>query len=115
MAPAIRLTPFGGGDEWQSPQAIVGSLFIQVEMITPSYNVDNLSNLWRAVIAALYDPQGAMTFPEIQAALRAAGAYPPSPMFTQPAFDETPHSDFCKATAQMMIKVKTNLGSRGVT
>lgn len=112
MAPAIRLTPTGGPDGWMSPNTVVGDLYINFEMLTASYLVDDLMNLWRAVVAAIYDPSST-SFTAIQATLRNAGAYPPSPQFTMPAFDAKPESNFCFGTAQMLIKCQTQLGSRG--
>jgi hypothetical protein len=112
MAPALRLTPTGGGDEWMSPASMVGPLIINVEVMTAGYNVDDPANLWRAVIAAIYDPQG-RSFADIQAQLRAAGAYPPSPKFTMPAFDPKPESNFCYGVAQIQVMVQNQLGTRG--
>lgn len=112
MAPAIRLTPTGAGDDWKSPNTVVGPLFVNCEMLTAGFNVDDQANLWRAIAAAIYAPTGT-TFEAIQAQLRAAGAYPPSPEFTMPAFDPKPESNYCLGYAQIRIMVQTQLGSRG--
>jgi hypothetical protein len=113
MAPALRITPTGQGDQWSSPNTHTGPLLMNVEVLTAGYNVDDPANLWRAVVAAFYDPQGT-TFAAIQDELRAAGAYPPSPQFTMPAFDPKPDSGFCYGVAQIRIMVQSQLGSRGV-
>jgi len=113
MCPYLRLTPTGSADEWASPATHVGALYINIEMMVAGYAVDDLADLWRAVIAAIYDPQGT-TFAAVQAALRDAGAYPPSPQFTMPAFDPKPESNYCYGIAQIRIMVQTRLGSRGV-
>ena len=70
-------------------------------------------NLWKAIGAAFYDPQ-ATTFAAIQATLRAAGAYPPSPEFTRPRSTPSPRSNFLFSLSQIRIMVQTQLGSRGV-
>jgi hypothetical protein len=113
MAPAIRITPTGGPEEWHCPASMVGPLYLNLEILVQGYDADDLMNLWRAVAAAYYDPQ-ATTFAAIQATLRSAGAYPPSPQFTAPAFDAKPESDFLFSLSQIKIMVQTQLGSRGV-
>ena len=112
MAPVIRLTPVGTGDEWMSPASVVGTLTINVEMLISGYNADDMGNLWRAIIAAFYAPTGT-TFEAVQSQLRAAGAYPPSPMFGTPAFDARPEEQFLFCVAAIQVKVQTQLSSRG--
>jgi hypothetical protein len=111
-APALRLTPLGGGDEWMSPQSVVGMLVIDFEMMVAGTNIDDLANLWRAVIAAFYDPQ-ALPWPNVQEILRDAGGYPPSPQFTLPSQMIERNEAYCHGSARLMIKVLTQLGSRG--
>lgn len=112
MAPVIRITPTGGPEEWHCPQSMKGPLYLNLEILVSGYDAADLMNLWRAVAAAYYDPQ-ATTFAQIQATLREAGAYPPSPMFTAPAFDAKPESNFLFSLSQIRIMVQTQLGSRG--
>jgi hypothetical protein len=112
MAPFLRLTPAGGGDQWLSPSSMVMPLIVNMEMLIEGYNTDDPMNLWRAVIASIYAPTQT-TFTANQALLRAAGAYPPSPMFTIPAFDARPEDNSLWATPQIRVMVQAQLGSRG--
>jgi hypothetical protein len=112
MAPAIRITPVGGGDKWMSPASMVSPLYLNCEMVVAGYDADDLPNLWKAIMAAYYAPTGT-TFAAIQAQLRAAGAYPPSPEFTDPAYDPGPGDNEQRCVARIMVMVQTQLGSRG--
>jgi hypothetical protein len=111
-ASVIRITPTGGPQVWLSPASMVGPLLLNLEILVPGYNADDLMNLWKAIGAAFYAPTQT-TFAAIQATLRAAGAYPPSPEFTAPAFDAKPESNFLFSLSQIRITVQTQLGSRG--
>lgn len=113
MAPALRITPTGGADNWHSPNTTVGPLDLNCDILTAGYDVDDPVNLWRAVIAAFYAPTQT-TFAAIQAQLRSAGAYPPSPEFTMPAFLPQAGEGVCFGTAIIRLKVQTQLGSQGV-
>jgi len=114
LAPAIRLTPVGAGDKWLAPDSMIGPLFLDLEILVAGHNTDDLDNLWRAVIAAIYAPTQT-TFAANQALLRAAGAFPPSPMFTVPAFDPQPDITYLHSHSQIRVMVQTQLGSRGVS
>jgi hypothetical protein len=112
MGPVIRITPTGGPQVWHCPTSMVGDMLLNLEILVPGYNADDLLNLWKAIGAAFYSPTGT-TFAALQATLRAAGAYPPSPQFTAPAFDAKPESNFLYSLSQIKITVQTQLGSRG--
>lgn len=109
---AMRMTPVGMPDQWLDPSGWIGDLIINFEILIRGYDADDMLNFWKAVQAAIYAPTNT-TFPAIQAILRNAGAFPPSPESANPAFDVTPESNYQFATAQMRIKVRTALGSRG--
>jgi hypothetical protein len=84
-APALRLTPFGlGQDAWYSPDQQFGDLGVEVELAIDGTNVDDLMNAWWAIQRAVYPSSGAQTNAN---ALMAAGATTGMVTFVDPAFD----------------------------
>ena len=97
-APGIRLTPDPGADQWWSPDAAVGTLTIHCELFVRGLCIDDVLNLWWAVVRALY-PVDQTTKLAIQAALVAAGAETGLVTFVKPAADvsaEAGHSTASK-------------------
>lgn len=108
IAPAIRFTPIGGPDAFWSPGSMRGPLFLQVEMVVKGTNVDDLMNLWWAVVRAIYPAVQSQTNANIQALL-AAGAYTGLAEFTMPAFDATPQDNSFYGNGQIKIDVNNQL------
>jgi hypothetical protein len=105
IAPAIRLTPTNGPEQFWSPNAQVGDLLINCEMIIAGTNVDDVQNLWWGIEKAIY-PADQTKAVAHQQTLQAAGAHSGLVLFSQPAFDPTPESKFFAAMGQMRIAVR---------
>ena len=106
MAPAIRLTPMNGPEQFAFPSAMKGWLYINVEMLLTGTDYDDVMNLWWALELALYT-QG------VPQALNAAGAYSGLCLFSQPAFDPSPADRYFAATGQIKIEVLLQLTGNG--
>lgn len=104
VAPAIRLTPSNGPAEWLYPEAMVNTVFIDVEMQLATPDVDDVFNLWYAIEKALY-PGGPATLANI-AAFQAIGAKTGYAMFSMPAFDPAPDGSMQTAFGQIKIEVR---------
>ena len=105
--PAIRVTPVNGPEQWRYPHAMVGTLYLNFEVLVAGSDVRDVLNLWRALQIAIY-PGGAGTMASIQA-LQAAGANSGLAEFTVPAYDDTPDGANLLAKGQMKIDVKFQL------
>ena len=106
MAPAVRLTPTTGPENAKFPYGRVGKLYIQAEMLLAGTDIDDVLNLWWAMEQALYPPSNPGAFITV---LQAAGAYSGLPLFSQPAYDESPADRFFAAIGQIQIDVLLNL------
>jgi hypothetical protein len=104
IAPAIRLTPTQGPENWKYPDATKGTLFIKIEMLVWGTDVDDAMNLWYAIERAIYPLNPATTLTNITA-LQAAGAYSGLAEFPQPAFDPQPDENYFAAVGQIAIDV----------
>jgi hypothetical protein len=105
--PAIRITPTTGPDMWRYPDAFVGPLFLNFEMLIPGQEAEDVFNLWYALCNAVY-PGGGVTQTNISA-LQTAGANSGLVEFSAPAFDPTPDGEMWLANGQMKIDVRLNL------
>lgn len=105
-APAIRLTPTTGPDDFATPDSMKGALLVNCEILVSGNNADDLLNLWWAVCMALYpadlDARNALCL-----RLQNAGARSGLVLFSQPAFDPKPDGIFFAGTAQMRIDVES--------
>jgi len=110
MAPAIRLTPTNGPEGFLFPDAQVGDLYINVEMLVSGTNVDDQQNLWWAIERAIYPADYTAKTTIIQN-LQNAGANTGLCFFSQPAFDPEPKDRFFAATGQIKIAVRLQLNT----
>lgn len=105
--PAIRITPATGPDMWRYPDAFVGALYLNFEMLIQGQEAEDVFNLWYALCVAMY-PGGGGTQTNIQA-LQVAGANSGLVEFSAPAFDPTPDGSMWLAVGQMKIDVRLQL------
>jgi hypothetical protein len=108
-APAIRITPAAmGEDGWYSPEAQMGDLAIEVEILLRGTNVDDLMNVWWAVQRAIYPKSGAQ---DNANALRDAGSFTGMVAFVDPAFDRAmaEKSGYIDAVGRMKVDVLETL------
>jgi hypothetical protein len=106
--PAIRITPANGPEQFQFPSAMVGALYLNVNMIIPGSDADDQLNLWWAIELALYPKSWAGAAANI-ATLQKAGANSGECFFSQPAFDPVPTDRFWAATGQIKIDVRLEI------
>lgn len=107
-APGLRFTPMNGPEAFWSPGSTRGPLFINVELLVAGSNVDDLLNLWWAVVRAIYPAAQAQTNANVQA-LQQAGAFDGLATFTQPAQDTQPDGVLFHAAGQIRIEVTNTL------
>ena len=105
--PAIRITPATGPDMWRYPDAFVGALYLNFEVLLQGQEAKDVFNLWYALCNAIY-PGGTGTNANIQA-LQIAGANSGLVEFSAPAYDPTPDGNMWLAVGQMKIDVRLNL------
>jgi hypothetical protein len=105
IAPAIRLTPANGPEQFWSPNAQVGDLLVNCEMLVAGSNVDDVQNLWWAIEKAIYPADQTKAMANA-AALQTAGAHSGLSLFSQPAYDPEPADKFFAATGQIKIAVR---------
>jgi hypothetical protein len=116
LAPALRFTPTNGPEGFLFPDAQVGDLFINVEMLVQGTNVDDAQNLWWAIERAIYPGPmpllagGATTNSNI-AALQLAGANTGLVLFSSPVFDPEPADQFFACQGQMKVAVRLQLNT----
>lgn len=104
LAPAIRLTPANGPEQFWSPNAMLGDLLVNCEMLVAGTCVDDVANLWWAIEKAFYPASdGGMAN---AATLQAAGAHSGLVLFSQPAYDPEPADKFFAAMGQLKIAVR---------
>lgn len=105
-APAMRLTPGTGGDDFATPDSMKGALLINYEILIRGTNADDLFNLWWAMCLALY-PADPIARSQLALRLQNAGARSGLVLFTQPAFDPDPDGVFIAGIGQMKIDVES--------
>lgn len=108
FAPCVRLTPTTGPDQFWSPGATKGALFVQVELIVQGTDADDLMNLWWAVVRAIYPAAQSATNANVQA-LQKAGAYSGLAEFSLPAMEADPENNYFAAAGQIRIEVNNVL------
>lgn len=108
IAPALRFTPMNGPEQFWSPGSTRGPLFLNVELMVAGSNVDDLLNLWWALVRAIYPQAPSDTIAHVRA-LQQAGAYDGLATFTQPAQDTEPSGAFFHAAGQIKIDVTNTL------
>ena len=108
ITPAIRLTPTAAADTWWTPGATRGPLFINVEMLVKGTNVDDVMDLWWAIVRAIYPAAQSDTNANVLA-LQKAGAYSGLAEFSLPAFDADPDNFVFFAVGQIKIDVNNQL------
>ena len=109
-APGVRLTPDPGGEQWWSPDSAVGVLTVHVELYVRGTCVDDVSNLWWAIVRALY-PMSQPAKLAIQAKLVAAGAETGLITFSKGAADLAADAGAAGAffaSGRMQIRVLSN-------
>ena len=84
-----------------------GELAIQVEILLPGTNIDNLTNFWWMVQRCFY-PGGGQN-DSIQTALVSIGARSGIVRFSQPAFDPSPDGVWLAGQGQIMIAIRYGL------
>jgi hypothetical protein len=87
---------------------MVGTLFINVDMLIPGTDADDELNLWWAIELALYPKTWEGAAANI-ATLQLAGANSGECFFSQPAFDPTPSDRYWAATGQIKIDVRLDI------
>jgi hypothetical protein len=106
LAPALRLTPANTEEHFWAPNAMVGQLFINCEMLVAGTNVDDVNDLWYAIERAIYPTNNMQAnIPTLQ----AAGAHSGIVLFSQPAYDPEPQDKFFAAIGQMKVDVRINV------
>jgi hypothetical protein len=105
LAPALRFTPTQGPEDWQFPCGMVGTLYIDVDMLINGNDVDDVMNLWFAIERAIYPLNSTTQLANISA-LQVAGANTGYALFSQPAFDPSPENAFFAARGQIKIDVR---------
>jgi hypothetical protein len=109
-SPAIRLTPTCGPNVWWSPETQRGPLLIAVELSVSTTCVDDIMNLWGAIVRAIYTGD-VPTDAAFSVALQQAGAHTGMISFSLPAFDPSPETDgdgCFHAIGQIKIEVRIN-------
>jgi len=106
-APAVRITPSNGPEDWRYPTSFVGPLYLNIEYLLIGADADDPLNFWWALELALY-PGGAGTLANIQA-LQQAGANDGLVVFSQPGMDPGPDGTFWNCIGQMRIDVRLDL------
>ena len=89
QCPWIRLSTEATGLQFFHPSGMEGRLRIPVELMVAGTCLDDLHNLWAAVMRGLY-PSDATARLAIQTRLRTLGARTGLPLFSQVAYDPTP-------------------------
>jgi hypothetical protein len=84
-APVVRLTPMPRGVDWYSEDAQAGDLTVAVEIAVQSLCIDDVTDLWDLLVAALSAAHDPFTRD-----LVAAGAETGQVVFSDPAFDPQP-------------------------
>jgi hypothetical protein len=108
--PAVRITPVSGPDIWRFPDAMVGPLYLNFEMLLQGSELEDVFNLWYALCNAIYP--GSSATPSTQtniSALQTAGANTGLVEFSSPAFDPSPDGSMWLAQGQMKIDVRLQL------
>jgi hypothetical protein len=108
VAPCIRLTPTAAADNWWSPGSQRGPLFINCEILVKGTCVDDVMNLWWAIVRAIYPAAQSSTNANVLA-LQQAGAYTGLAEFSLPAFDADPENLLFYAAGQIKIDVNNQL------
>ena len=106
--PAIELTPTMGQNVWWTPTTQRGPLIIRVEMSISTQAVDDVMNLWNAMVQAIY-PQDVNQRNTLNQARISAGAMTGLVSLSLPAFDPGPEENgdgTFHALGQMMIDVR---------
>lgn len=92
-APVLRLTPQPQNVEWYAADLQAGTLSVLVELAVSSLCVDDVADLWDAVVTAL-QPGGPPVSPGVvnfETDLVALGAETGQIVFSDPAFDPQPN------------------------
>lgn len=102
QSPGVRLSMFGGPQQFWASTTKLGTLVVVVELSVSGYCIDDLDNLWGLFERSCYpsDPATALAF---QAKLRTAGAHTGLITFSAPAFDRTPGTGCLCGTGQFAI------------
>jgi hypothetical protein len=108
-APALRVTPANGPDEWRYPEAFAGDLYLNCELLVTGYDADDLFNLWWAIQRAIYPASFAAKTANV-AALQAAGSRTGLAEFSMIAtVDLPPDSNLQHAMGQIKINILEQL------
>jgi hypothetical protein len=110
--PAVRITPANGPDIWRYPDAFVGPLYLNFEMLIQGTEAEDPYNLWFAMCNAIYP--GSSATPSTQTNitnLQTAGANSGLVEFSSPAFDPSPDGNNWLAVGQMKIDVRLQLNT----
>jgi hypothetical protein len=108
--PAVRITPANGPDLWRFPDAFVGKLYLQFEMLLFGSIAEDTYNLWFAMCTAIYPGSaGVVTTSSNIQSLQKAGANTGLVEFSMPAYDPTPDGNNTLAIGQMSIDVRLQL------
>ncbi len=110
QSPCLRLTPGAGPETWSFPDAMVGALFLDLELVIKGTDADDVMNVWEAIQRAIYPVNQTARLANI-AALQAAGAYTGLPSFSAPAVDLHPDGAGFFCTGQIKIDVLLQLNS----
>ena len=107
-SPSLRITPTNGPEEWKFPDAFMGWLYLNCEMLIPGTDADDELNLWWAIERAIYPEDYEAQQANVRA-LQLAGAYSGLTDFSQPAFDPAPTDRFFACSGQIRIQVLLQL------
>lgn len=107
LAPAVRITPAGlGEDQWYSPDSQTGDLVVDVELMIRGTNADDLMNAWWAIQRAIY-PEDQAARLQLANDVQGAGSFSGMITFLDPAFDRqaAENAGYFHALGRMKVDV----------
>ena len=111
IAPALRWTPINTADTFTTPDSMRGDLLINCEMLIKGCNVDDMQNLWYAIMRCFYPVQTTPQPNPVPMVLITAGARSGLVLFSQPAFDPGPDGTWLAGQGQLKIEIQSNVSS----
>lgn len=109
-APVVRLTPNPSSVDWYDPAAQAGELWVLVELAVSTLCIDDVSDLWDAIVTAL-QPGGPAVAPgtvSFSQDLINLGAETGEIVFSDPAYDPRPDEageGYFLAAGRMRLRV----------
>jgi hypothetical protein len=107
LVPSVELFPGEGPEIWGSPNQNISPLFIDVHLYVEGLRLDNLTNLWHAIVRALR-PVDIPTSNAFARTLQSAGAETGLILITRPALAVAPDAaelSYFTATGQVVVRI----------